>query len=158
RELRRRPRRGSLEHPIDARLVRTTLLLVLVPLFIAVFTVSRSGQLPVPALPASFDGDAAAALTIELSRKYVDRVPGTPGNADSARWFAETLHQYGLDTRTDTWTEHVAGLGDVALHNVSVVIPGSAQGAIVVEAHRDTSGVGPGANDNASGTAALIQL
>ena len=158
RELRRRPRRGSLDRPIDGRLVRATLLVVALPLFIAVFTVSRSGQIAIPPLPASFDGAAAAALTTELSRKYVDRAPGTPGNADSARWLTETLAQYGLTAQTDTWSENVPGLGAVALHNVEVVVPGSTRGAILVEAHRDTSAVGPGANDNASGTAALIQL
>ena len=36
--------------------------------------------------------------------------------------------------------------------------PGSTDDAILILAHRDDTGVGPGANDNASGTAALIEL
>ena len=38
------------------------------------------------------------------------------------------------------------------------MIPGSTPDAILVLAHRDDIGTGPGANDNASGTAALIEL
>ena len=38
------------------------------------------------------------------------------------------------------------------------VAPGQSPDVIVVMAHRDDTGVGPGANDNASGTAALLEL
>src|SRR5438105_12524434 len=38
------------------------------------------------------------------------------------------------------------------------VVVGKSPQSIVVMAHRDDSGVGPGANENASGTAALIEL
>ncbi len=44
------------------------------------------------------------------------------------------------------------------LRNVVAVAPGQSQDVIVVLAHRDDIGTGPGANDNASGTAALIEL
>src|SRR5438105_12989452 len=38
------------------------------------------------------------------------------------------------------------------------VVVGKSPQSIVVMAHRDDTGVGPGANENASGTAALIEL
>ena len=158
RELRRRPRRGSLERPLDGRLVRTSLLLVVLPLVIVAMTTSRPGPLPVPSLPPSFDGEAAVALSTELARTYPNRVPGGPGDEGAARWFGETLARYGLETRSDRWREEVPDLGSVELHNLAVVVPGAAKGVIVVVAHRDTSGVGAGANDDATGTAALIQL
>ena len=44
------------------------------------------------------------------------------------------------------------------LHNLWAVAPGQSPDAIVVMAHRDDTGVGPGANDNATGTAALVEL
>ncbi len=50
------------------------------------------------------------------------------------------------------------GLGRVPLHNLWAVVGGQSSDAIVVMAHRDDTGVGPGANDNASGTAALVEL
>jgi Zn-dependent M28 family amino/carboxypeptidase len=52
----------------------------------------------------------------------------------------------------------VPGLGRVRLQNLWVVVKGASRDAIVVMAHRDDTGVGPGANDNASGTAALVEL
>jgi hypothetical protein len=158
REQRRRPRRGSLQRPIDARLVRVSLLVVVLPLVIAAITVSRPGSLQVPALPPSFDPAAAVALTMELARTFPNRVPGSAGDEGAARWFAETLRPYGLSTTSDTWHTHVPGLGNVQLRNVAVVVPGSAKGAIVFVAHRDTSGMGMGTNDDATGTAVLIQL
>jgi len=158
REQRRRPRRGSLERPVDGRLVRVSLLVVVLPLVLAAITVSRPGPLPVPALPPSFDGAAGFALATELARTFPSRVPGSTGDEGAARWFSETLRPYGLATRSDTWRTRISGLGEVQLRNVAVVVPGSAKGAIVFVAHRDTSGVGMGANDDATGTAVLIQL
>src|SRR5919206_302012 len=52
----------------------------------------------------------------------------------------------------------VAESGIVRRPAVVVVAPGRSERSIVVTAHRDDSGAGPGANDNASGTAALIEL
>ena len=52
----------------------------------------------------------------------------------------------------------VAGRGRLHFVNLVAVVPGRSTSAIVVVAHRDNSGVGTGANDNASGTAALIEL
>ena len=134
------------------------MLVLLLPLAIAAFTVSRSGPLPVPPLPPSFDGAAATTLATELARRYPNRIPGGTFDDEAAQWFTETLAQYGLKTESDTWRQHIPGLGDVQLRNLAVVIPGSAKGAIVFAAHRDTSGLGAGANDDATGTAALIQL
>lgn len=158
REQRRRPRRGSLERPIDTRLVRVSLLVVLLPLVLAAITVSRPGSLAVPGLPPSFDAGVGVALATELARIYPNRVPGSAGDEGAARWFADSLRPYGLSTASDTWSSKIPGLGDVRLRNVAVVVPGSAQGTIVFVAHRDTSGVGMGANDDATGTAVLIQL
>src|SRR5215218_6747781 len=78
---RRRPRRGTLERPVSGRLYRGTWLLVGIPLLAAAFSVHKPNPLPAPqpALPASFDGTEAVALTSELARLYPDRVPGTAG-------------------------------------------------------------------------------
>jgi hypothetical protein len=131
---------------------------VVVPLLIAALTTSRGGQLRVPELPPSFDGRAARQLAVELARLVPSRVPGTPTDATATRWLTQTLAQYGIGTQEDVWWQRVPGLGRVQLRNVAAVVEGSSNGSILVVAHRDTSGVGTGANDNASGTAALIQL
>src|SRR5581483_2375762 len=54
--------------------------------------------------------------------------------------------------------EPVPGLGRVPLENLWAVAPGQSRDAIVLLAHRDDTGAGPGANDDASGTAALVEL
>ena len=115
RELRRRPRRGSLERPVNGRLVRTSMLVLVLPLAIVAFTVSLPGPLPAPTLPPSFDATAAVSLATELARKYPSRVPGSTGDERAARWFEQTLAQYGLTTESAIWRQHVPGLGDVAL-------------------------------------------
>jgi Peptidase family M28 len=52
----------------------------------------------------------------------------------------------------------VPGLGERTLVNQVVTVPGRSPDEIVVVAHRDDVGTGPGANNNASGIAALILL
>ena len=158
RRPRARARRGTLERPINGRSVRGTLLLVALPLLLAAFTVARPVALPQPALPPLFDVAAASELATQLARDNPDRTPGSAGAARAADWFARQLKQYGFPPLTDTWRETIPGLGEVELRNVIGVVSGRSPDAIVVLAHRDTTGNGPGANDNASGTAALIEL
>ena len=154
----RRPRRGSVERPIDMRLVRKVALVLLAPLLLLILTINRSGPLPVPTLPPAFDAETAASLTEELTREYPNRVPGSTTADRAAAWVREKLLLYGLETREDRWREDVAGVGSVELRNLASVVQGTLDDTIVVIAHRDNNGRSAGANDNASGTAALIEL
>jgi hypothetical protein len=160
RSSRRRPRRGSLERPVSGRLYRGTWLLVGIPLLAAAFSVHRPAPLPTPqpTLPASFDRFGAVELASELARLYPDRVPGTAGAAGAAEWVREQLSPYGLKVVTDRFRANVPGVGERTLENQLVTVPGRSPDEIVVMSHRDDDGSGPGANNNASGIAALIQL
>jgi hypothetical protein len=155
---RRRPRRGSLARPVNGALYRASFLLVAVPVILLAFTISTPPTLAKPSLPGSFDVKATLALAGDLSSQYPDRRPGSAGALGAASWFVEQLQPYGLKTSASTWVERVPGLGTVRLKNLVAVAPGQSRRAIVVLAHRDDIGIGPGANDNASGTAALIEL
>lgn len=158
---RRRPRRGSIERPVNGRVYRGTWLLIALPLLVAAFSVARPAPLAAPTLPPTFDGGAARQLAAELATRYPDRSPGSAGALGAARWVASQLRLYGLPVTTDSFDEAIAGVGVRRLQNVTAVIGGSAGQApqtIVVMAHRDDTGNGPGADDNASGTAALIEL
>jgi len=155
---RARPRRGSVERPINARLVRGTWLLVALPLLLAAFTVGRPQPLPAPALPPAFDATTAEQLARELTRDYPDRSPGSAGGLGAAEWVREQLTLYDLDPQEDRFTAVIPGRGRVELRNLVTVVRGASQRRIVITAHRDNSGEGQGANDNASGTAALIDL
>jgi hypothetical protein len=155
---RRRARRGSLERPINARLYRASFAVVALGLVVVAFSIVRVGALPAPALPPSFDGAATRALAADLAGRYPDRSPGSSGSLAAATWFRDQMRQYDLPVHSDTWRESVPGLGSVRLENLWAVAAGQSRQAIVVMAHRDDSGAGPGANDNASGTAALVEL
>ncbi len=155
---RRRPRPGSLERPVNGRLYRGAWLLVGLPLVLLAFSVARPTPLTPPNLPAAFDKNTAATLAADLAATAPDRLPGTPGAASAARWFAEQLQPYGIAVHKEAFTASVPGRGRVRLVNLLATKAGLSQKTIVVLAHRDDSGAGPGANDNASGTAALLEL
>jgi hypothetical protein len=155
---RRRARRGSLERPINARLYRASFAVVALALVVVAFSIVRPVALPAPPLPANFDGAATRALAADLADRYPDRSPGSSGSLAAATWFRDQMRQYDLPVRSDTWRERVPGLGAVRLQNLWAVAAGQSRQAIVVMAHRDDTGDGPGANDNATGTAALVEL
>ncbi len=158
RPVRRRPRPGSLERPVNGRLYRSAFLVLSLPLLVLAFSVNRPAPLPAPLLPPNFDGPATANLAADFAKLYPDRVPGSAGSLGAARFFRDSLRPYGLPVVADRWREAVPGLGRIRLQNLWAVAAGQSSDAIVVLAHRDDIGVGPGANDDASGTAALVEL
>jgi Peptidase family M28 len=155
---RRRPRRGSVERPINARTYRGTWLLVGIPLLIAAFSVSQPPALPRASLPPAFDGSRALGLAKDLAGTYPDRRPGTLGATGAAEWIRARLREEGFEPQSDRFRARIPNRGRVHLVNVTASVPGRSPDAIVVLAHRDDTGAGPGADDNASGTAALLEL
>ena len=139
-------------------MVRGTWLLVALPLLLAAFTVSRPDALPPPVLPPAFDTAVATQLTRELADKYPDRSPGTAGALGAATWVSQQLRLYGYKLHEDRFTAEIPGRGKVELLNLVAVREGASDRAVVVTAHRDNTGTSSGVNDNASGTAALIEL
>jgi hypothetical protein len=150
---RRRARPGSLQRPVNGRLYRGTWLLVGLPLLVAAFSVARPTPLPRAFLPA-LDGEATKTLAGDLA----DRPFREPGSLAAADWFREQLAPYGLPIRTERFSAVIPGRGRVKMQNLIAEAGGRSPGTIVVLAHRDNDGRGPGANDNASGTAMLVQL
>ncbi|HMI98721.1 MAG TPA: M28 family peptidase [Gaiellaceae bacterium] len=155
---RHRARPGSVDRPVNSRMYRGTWLLVGIPLLIAAFAVSRPQPLPKPDLPPDFDGAAARVVARDFANQFPDRTPGSPTAAVAASWVADQLSQYGFQTEFDRFHGKIPGRGRVQLENVLAVRQGRSNDVIAVIAHRDNSGAGPGANDNASGTAALLEL
>src|SRR5207237_4768387 len=95
RSERRRPRPGSLERPVSARMYRGTWLLVALPLLVAAFSVPHPAPLAAPPLPAAFDRNAAAALASDLARSFPDPSPGSPRAPGPAQSFEQQLAAYG---------------------------------------------------------------
>jgi hypothetical protein len=136
---------------------RGTWLVLSIPLLLAAFTVARPAPLSAP-FPPAFDDASALTLATELAQFYPDRFPGTPGASDATRWLREQLVPYGIEVRTQPFGADVPGYGTVRFENLVATVPGRSPRRIVIVAHRDNLGRGPGWNDNASGTAALIVL
>jgi hypothetical protein len=134
---------------------RGTWLLVGVPLLVAALSVARPEPLPPPALPPTFDAEAANTLAIDLAGGRPNRTPGSLGAVD---WVAERFRVYGFKPKLERFDVDIPGLGRRQLTNVSATAVGRTRRAIVVLAHRDNLGTSPGAVDNASGTAAMIEL
>ena len=133
--------------------------IVVVPALLAfLFSISTTGTLPRSSLEPLFSGQNAASLARSLSVEYPSRVPGSEGASQATRWYEETIRGLGLDIEEDSWSEDLADLGTVELHNVVTVVPGRSDETIVVVAHRDNAGTARSLGDNASGTAALVEL
>src|SRR5918912_3289846 len=131
---RRRPRPGSLERPVNARLYRGTWLLVGLPLLLLAFTIGHPAALAKPALPPGFDRTSAVELARDLARTNPDRSPGKTG---SVAWLRRQLRPYGLEPHEEPFDTSIPGYGRVRLRNVVAVVPGRSPNAIVVMAHRD---------------------
>ncbi len=158
RSTRRRPRRGSVERPVNARTYRGTWLIVGIPVLIAAFSVTRATALPAPELQPTFDGGSARLLADDLAGRFPDRAPGAKHARAAARWVSDRFRVYGFRPQRQRFRADVPGLGRRTLTNVFAVVTGRSDSTIVVVAHRDDVGTGHGANDNASGTGALIEL
>ena len=155
---RRRARRGTVDRPLNTRLVRVAFFLMAPALLAVLFSLSTTGTLPRPPLEPVFDGTVAAAVAAELSTEYPSRIPGSPEGTDAARWYTETISALGLQADEDIWSVDLPGLGKTELRNIVTAIPGRSEETLVVVAHRDNRGAGQAFGDNASGTAALIEI
>src|SRR5947207_465881 len=131
RSERRRPRPGSLERPVSARMYRGTWLLVALPLLVAAFSVAHPAPLAAPPLPAAFDRNAATALASDLARSFPDRSPGSPQALGAVQWFEQQLSAYGFQTHVDRFWATIPGRGRVRLENLSTVAPGSSPDTLV---------------------------
>ena len=133
--------------------------IVVAPALLALlFSISTTGTLPRAPIEPLFDSSAATALVNQLSTEFPARVPGTDESAAAARWYEQAISAFGLRTETQVWAETLPDLGQVELRNVIAVVPGRAEDTIIVVAHRDNVGADRPYGDNASGTAALIEL
>lgn len=143
---------------MNGRLYRGTWLLVGLPLLLLAFSVARPSALQAPNLPPAFDAATAASLAKDLALRYPDRTPGTPGAKGAAAWFRRALKPYGFDVRPDRFTATIRGKRTTLVNLVVEKTGLTPRAAIVVMAHRDGAGADGGLINNASGTAALIEL
>jgi hypothetical protein len=143
---------------VNGRLYRGTWLLVGLPLLLLAFSVARPPALHPPNLPQAFDANDASALAEDLAANYPDRQPGSPGARGAIAWFRAALRPYNFEVHADRFTATIHGHPTTLVNLVAEQSGLSPRDEIVVMAHRDDNGTGNGLNDNASGTAALVEL
>ena len=162
---RRRARRGSLERPVSGRIYRAAWLAAAVPLLVAAFSLGNPVALQEPRLPPSFDGTTALQFAREFARRHPDRRSGSSQSLAATAWVAARLRDYQFTVERQKFTANVPGLGRQQFVNLIATSPlqpeqdiARSRQAIVITAHRDDLGLSPGANDNGSGTGALLEL
>ena len=138
------------------------MLLCAVSLFVASLFVSCEGSAdsPGPLIPES-----------ELPRIRQDvldcvaigpRFSGSPGAERTAEWILARIGETGRKAELDVFTDQTP-LGPVTFRNIVLDVPGKSGSFIVIGTHYDTKYFPPdvpfqGANDGASGVAALLAM
>lgn len=118
--------------------------------------------------PRAPTGDDPGAISVDLALEHVSfiaqepHVMGTPEIERVREYLIETLTEAGLEPETltvETPDYFGAPGGTVDVTDVLVRIPGSGDGeAILFMAHYDTVPSTPGANDNSTAVAALLEV
>lgn len=108
---------------------------------------------PTPVVLPGFDVDRALA-TVRALEAFGVRSGGSAAEAKAATYLRDRLVELGLDARI----EEFALPNGKTNRNVVARIAGSADTLFVLGAHMDTKPPSPGANDNASGCGALLEI
>ncbi|QUL98625.1 MAG: M28 family peptidase [Candidatus Fermentithermobacillus carboniphilus] len=126
--------------------------------------------------PAEFSGQNAYEYVEEIVTRFPVRMAGSEGSRKSAEWVKERFQEYGLDVHVEEftcavpesrdklkekpyWTRTIGDMvAEVPGVNVVAESPGKSPEVVLIGAHRDARGYNPGAEDNASGTATMLEL
>jgi aminopeptidase YwaD len=114
-------------------------------------------------MPAQFSGQRAFDLLRETAERFPDRVTGSAADDAAAAWVGARFADLGLEVSDEPFAVWgVRGVSPVqrfAGRNVVGISRGSEPRAVVIGAHRDVvPDTVQGAEDNASGTAAMLEL
>lgn len=139
------------------------IVLTLIPLSLAGYwyALAVPGRSHTGALPPATADETQLAPRL---RQHVETIASTPHNIEhyanlqaAAAYIERTLRGLGYEPLSQTFT-----VDGVSVRNIEVVIEPTERGATiktwVVGAHYDSAYDAPGANDNGSGTAAVIEL
>jgi hypothetical protein len=126
----------------------------------ALYLTSVPGESYAGPLPNLTEAERATAARIKT---HIAAIASRPHNTDhysdlesAARYIETQLHQMGY-----TPQRQVFQADGKEVRNIEVVVEpsnGTQRGTVVVGAHYDSYGMAPGANDNGSGSAALLEL
>ncbi len=118
---------------------------------------------PAPHLGIKSDPEA---LRLKASVRQLSAVIGRRnyryprGLASTAAYIRGEFRNAGYNVRAQSYFVHPPGFGELRMENFIATIPAASSGApvLVIGAHYDTAFETPGADDNASGVAVLLDL
>lgn len=100
-----------------------------------------------------FTKDRAMPHVVKLARDIGVRVRGTPGERRGARYVADRFRSYGYSVNVQKYA-----VDGRTSRNVVAWWPGARRYPVVIGGHMDTVAGSPGANDNASGVAVVLEI
>jgi hypothetical protein len=100
-----------------------------------------------------FTKDRAMPHVVRLARRIGVRVRGTAGERKGARYIAAEFRSYGYSVNVQKYP-----VDGRTSRNVVAWWPGARRYPVVIGAHMDTVTGSPGANDNASGVAVMLEI
>ena len=105
-----------------------------------------------------YTGEILNLITEELLNGYIQtlqdfgpRVTGQRACFDAGTYLYNEFQSYGYEVRFINWSS-----GNYADRNVEAVLPGATNESVIICAHFDSVPTSPGADDNGSGTAAVL--
>lgn len=115
-----------------------------------------------------FNADSAYYF-IEKQLSFGPRVPGTQASRECGEWLTQKLESYGADVTLQNFEVDFLGRKDVSATNIIATFNPGMQKRVLLCAHWDSRAVAdkdnerkeeaiPGADDGASGVAALIEI
>jgi Zn-dependent M28 family amino/carboxypeptidase len=129
---------------------------LLLPLILAGACLAPAEQ--VPSLPERGWGAQALGHMRVLSADIGSRVAGSPGEEAAARYIEGVFRELGYNPEIDRFDLGGRRGGVRSSANVIAVRQGRSPRELIVGAHYDSETRGPGADDNASGVGALLEI
>jgi peptidase M28-like protein len=110
-----------------------------------------------PDAPPTFDAERALALTQQIA-DIPDRSAGSETAPLAAQLVRQAFTDAGLQPQVDTFRDRARDGRNVTMQNISTVLRGASNEAIIVFAHRDNVPPGADAATSALGTSVVVEL
>jgi hypothetical protein len=106
--------------------------------------------------PSAKYGGIARSLIVDMSN-IGPRVAGSAGETSTAQYIVSAFKAIGYNPVSQSFTAP-SGTQTITSANISAVKTGNSSQEIIVGAHYDSTSAGPGADDNASGVAVMLEV
>jgi glutaminyl-peptide cyclotransferase len=121
-------------------------------------TIAPGDQAPPPSQTGGFDGQKAYDFTAKLV-SFGPRPPASEAIRHTQDYIVETLKGFGCAVESDDFHAPTP-LGDLAMKNIVVKVPGTGQGIVLLLTHYDTVRLDNfvGADDGGSSSGLLLEM